>query len=56
MLLILIDCIIGILLCAKTKLARARLASYFADGTSHIGGKRLGNGYLFGLLHFIIHL
>ncbi|RDX71296.1 RNA pseudouridine synthase 5, partial [Mucuna pruriens] len=30
----------GILLCAKTKLARARLASYFADGTSHIGGKR----------------
>ncbi|XP_027367114.1 RNA pseudouridine synthase 5 [Abrus precatorius] len=30
----------GILLCAKTKLARGRLASYFADGTSHIGGKR----------------
>ncbi|XP_022641186.1 RNA pseudouridine synthase 5 isoform X2 [Vigna radiata var. radiata] len=30
----------GILLCAKTKVARARLASYFADGTSHIGGKR----------------
>ncbi|KAK7279678.1 hypothetical protein RJT34_24735 [Clitoria ternatea] len=29
----------GILLCAKTKLARARLASYFADGTSHIGEK-----------------
>lgn len=30
----------GILLCAKTKLARARLASHFADGTSHVGGKR----------------
>ncbi|BAT94450.1 hypothetical protein LR48_Vigan02g190200 [Vigna angularis] len=30
----------GILLCAKTKLARVRLASYFADGTSHIEGKR----------------
>ncbi|CAJ1976778.1 unnamed protein product [Sphenostylis stenocarpa] len=29
----------GILLCAKTKLARARLAFYFADGTSHIGGE-----------------
>lgn len=29
----------GILLCAKTKLARARLASYFADGTSRIEGK-----------------
>ncbi|KAK7343841.1 hypothetical protein VNO77_12899 [Canavalia gladiata] len=29
----------GILLCAKTKLARACLASYFADGTSHVGGK-----------------
>ncbi|KAG2401772.1 RNA pseudouridine synthase [Vigna angularis] len=29
----------GILLCAKTKLARVRLASYFADGTSHIEGK-----------------
>jgi len=54
--LILIDCIIGILLCAKSKLARARLASYFADGTSHIGGKRLGKGYVFGLLHFTIHL
>nr|XP_027189934.1 RNA pseudouridine synthase 5 isoform X2 [Cicer arietinum] len=30
----------GILLCAKTKLARVHLASYFADGTSRIGGKR----------------
>ncbi|KAL1343610.1 hypothetical protein AAHE18_09G239700 [Arachis hypogaea] len=30
----------GLLLCAKTKLAKARLASYFADGTSQIGGKR----------------
>ncbi|XP_058749759.1 RNA pseudouridine synthase 5-like [Vicia villosa] len=30
----------GILLCAKTKLARANLASYFADGTSRLGGKR----------------
>ncbi|XP_060675444.1 RNA pseudouridine synthase 5 isoform X3 [Ziziphus jujuba] len=26
----------GILLCAKTKLAKTRLAAYFADGTSHI--------------------
>ncbi|XP_057427117.1 RNA pseudouridine synthase 5 isoform X2 [Lotus japonicus] len=30
----------GILLCAKTKLARAHLASYFADVTSHVGVKR----------------
>ncbi|KAL1295273.1 RNA pseudouridine synthase 5 [Arachis ipaensis] len=30
----------GLLLCAKTKRAKARLASYFADGTSQIGGKR----------------
>lgn len=36
----LIDCITGILLCAKTKLARAQLASYFADVTSHVGVKR----------------
>lgn len=28
----------GILLCAKTKLAKTRLAAYFADGTSHVGG------------------
>ncbi|XP_028782105.1 RNA pseudouridine synthase 5 isoform X2 [Neltuma alba] len=33
----------GILLCAKTKLAKARLASYFADGTSHIEGNRDSN-------------
>ncbi|OWM70169.1 hypothetical protein CDL15_Pgr026019 [Punica granatum] len=30
----------GILLCAKTKLAKTRLAMYFADGTSIIGGNR----------------
>ncbi|KAK4279704.1 hypothetical protein QN277_011440 [Acacia crassicarpa] len=30
----------GILLCAKTKLAKAQLASYFADGTSHIERNR----------------
>ncbi|KAJ7975089.1 Pseudouridine synthase [Quillaja saponaria] len=30
----------GILLCAKTKLAKTRLATYFADGTAHIGGSR----------------
>ncbi|KAF1880789.1 hypothetical protein Lal_00011849 [Lupinus albus] len=29
----------GILLCAKSKLAKACLASYFADGTSQVGGK-----------------
>ncbi|XP_062092893.1 RNA pseudouridine synthase 5 isoform X2 [Humulus lupulus] len=28
----------GLLLCAKTKLAKTQLAAYFADGTSHIGG------------------
>ncbi|KAI4351318.1 hypothetical protein L6164_005693 [Bauhinia variegata] len=33
----------GILLCAKTQLARARLATHFADGTSGIGGKRDNN-------------
>ncbi|KAK2404156.1 Pseudouridine synthase family protein [Trifolium repens] len=33
----------GILLCAKTKLARVRLASYFADGTSRVGRKRDAN-------------
>ncbi|KAL5569278.1 hypothetical protein UlMin_025853 [Ulmus minor] len=27
----------GVLLCAKTKLAKTRLAAYFADGTSHVG-------------------
>ncbi|KAK2979273.1 hypothetical protein RJ640_021973, partial [Escallonia rubra] len=30
----------GILLCAKTKLAKTRLASYFAEGTADIGGNR----------------
>lgn len=30
----------GILLCAKTKLAKTRLAAYFADGTSVVGGNR----------------
>ncbi|CAL0316091.1 unnamed protein product [Lupinus luteus] len=29
----------GILLCAKSKLAKTCLASYFADGTSQVGGK-----------------
>ncbi|KAG9132437.1 hypothetical protein Leryth_008370 [Lithospermum erythrorhizon] len=29
----------GILLCAKTKLSKSRLASYFADGTSAVGKK-----------------
>ncbi|XP_042503402.1 RNA pseudouridine synthase 5 [Macadamia integrifolia] len=33
----------GILLCAKSKLAKARLAAYFADGTSVIGNKRVTN-------------
>ncbi|XP_043696611.1 RNA pseudouridine synthase 5 isoform X2 [Telopea speciosissima] len=33
----------GILLCAKSKLAKARLAAYFADGTSTIGNKRETN-------------
>lgn len=30
----------GILLCAKTKIAKSRLSIYFADGTSLVGGKR----------------
>ncbi|XP_021715830.1 RNA pseudouridine synthase 5-like isoform X2 [Chenopodium quinoa] len=30
----------GVLLCAKTKSAKARLAAYFADGTSLVRGKR----------------
>ncbi|KAK9127278.1 hypothetical protein Syun_016075 [Stephania yunnanensis] len=30
----------GLLLCAKTKLAKARLASYFADGTSAVANQR----------------
>lgn len=48
-----IDCMTGILLCAKTKLARVHLASYFADGTSRIGGKRLGKNHLLGYLHLL---
>ena len=32
---------LGILLCAKTKFAKTRLAAYFADGTSNIVGSRL---------------
>jgi hypothetical protein len=36
------DWVIGILLCAKTKLAKTRLAAYFADGTSYIEGNRFG--------------
>lgn len=34
--------VIGILLCAKTKHAKTRLAAYFADGTSYIEGNRFG--------------
>ncbi|TYJ31220.1 hypothetical protein E1A91_A06G183600v1 [Gossypium mustelinum] len=30
----------GILLCAKTKVAKTRLAAYFADGTSRVGATR----------------
>ncbi|KAK4578875.1 hypothetical protein RGQ29_028804 [Quercus rubra] len=33
----------GILLCAKTKLAKTRLAAYFANGTSYIEGNRKTN-------------
>ncbi|KAF5467147.1 hypothetical protein F2P56_017003 [Juglans regia] len=33
----------GILLCAKTKLAKTHLAAYFADGTSSIEGNRNAN-------------
>ncbi|XP_056164668.1 RNA pseudouridine synthase 5 isoform X2 [Syzygium oleosum] len=33
----------GVLLCAKTKIAKSRLSIYFADGTSLIGGKRNTN-------------
>lgn len=33
----------GILLCAKTRLARTQFAAYFADGTSCIRSNRLGN-------------
>ncbi|KAF4389127.1 hypothetical protein F8388_026856 [Cannabis sativa] len=29
-----------LLLCAKTKIAKTKLATYFADGTSHLGGIR----------------
>ncbi|XP_074360285.1 RNA pseudouridine synthase 5-like [Apium graveolens] len=31
----------GILLCAKTKLAKARISAYFADGTSTVGSTRI---------------
>ncbi|XP_063950698.1 RNA pseudouridine synthase 5 isoform X2 [Daucus carota subsp. sativus] len=31
----------GILLCAKTKLAKARISAYFADGTSVVGSSRI---------------
>lgn len=33
--------VLGILLCAKTKLAKTRLAAYFANGTSVVGVNRL---------------
>ncbi|XP_019198572.1 PREDICTED: RNA pseudouridine synthase 5 [Ipomoea nil] len=33
----------GILLCAKTKLAKSRLSAYFADGTSIVQEKRYSN-------------
>ncbi|KAJ9129254.1 hypothetical protein P3X46_033951 [Hevea brasiliensis] len=36
--------ILGILLCAKSKLARTHLAAYFADGTSCIRGIGTGGG------------
>ncbi|XP_022890113.1 RNA pseudouridine synthase 5 isoform X2 [Olea europaea var. sylvestris] len=36
----------GILLCAKTKLAKSRLAAYFADGTSVVGVSRDSNSEL----------
>ncbi|KAL3523445.1 hypothetical protein ACH5RR_016279 [Cinchona calisaya] len=36
----------GILLCAKTKFAKSRLAAFFADGTSAIGDKRYNNAEL----------
>ncbi|KAF8403045.1 hypothetical protein HHK36_011139 [Tetracentron sinense] len=34
------DWVLGILLCAKTKVAKARLAAFFADGTSVVGDNR----------------
>ncbi|XP_059456863.1 RNA pseudouridine synthase 5 isoform X1 [Corylus avellana] len=39
----------GILLCAKTKLAKTRLALFFADGTSQIEGNRNTNEEICGV-------
>ncbi|KAM6582684.1 hypothetical protein CsatB_009686 [Cannabis sativa] len=36
----------GLLLCAKTKIAKTKLATYFADGTSHLGGISKANSEL----------
>lgn len=44
------ELVLGILLCAKTKLAKTRLAAYFADGTSHIENSRLEKFISFNLL------
>jgi hypothetical protein len=33
-------CILGLLLCAKTKLAKAQLAAYFAEGATNAGKSR----------------
>ncbi|XVE99348.1 hypothetical protein REPUB_Repub03eG0190500 [Reevesia pubescens] len=38
----------GILLCAKTKVAKTRLAAYFADGTSLLGANSTGKAELGG--------
>lgn len=56
-----LELVLGILLCAKTKLAKTRLAAYFADGTSHIENSRLENSpvfflYLISLLIMIMKL
>lgn len=38
--------ITGILLCAKTKLAKTKLAALFAEKTSQVVGNRLANKHL----------
>jgi hypothetical protein len=35
--------LLGLLLCAKTKVAKVRLASYFAEGAINAGNKRCQN-------------
>lgn len=47
--------VLGILLCAKTKLAKTRLAAYFADGTSVIEANRLGATPYFSCINLHIH-